>query len=201
MARTVDPNRVAERRARITQAAAELFAAQGYERTTAAQIARAAGLTSGSVFYYFRDKAAVFRSIFEQSLPEHAELYGRHLDRADCFAAILDVVDGLAAEALDPVAPGLMVELLRRLDQDEELAGVVAEDTRRSAAVLTTLLERGMAAGQLDPGFDAAATARWILSVVDAAFLNIDPEHPEDPRPFVRATVARLLRPIESAGR
>ncbi|MEU0870250.1 TetR/AcrR family transcriptional regulator [Nocardia brasiliensis] len=195
MARTVDPDRVAERRRAITAAAAELFGSHGYENTTATQIARVAGMSSGSVFYYFKDKAAVFRSIFEASIPEHAEVIARHIDRTDCVAAVLDIVEALAAEALDPVAPGLMVELLRRIDQDEELTRVVLEDARLSAEALTTLLERGVRAGQLDSGFPPAQTARWILAIVDAAFLDADPAHPHDPRPLVRATVSRLLRP------
>lgn len=201
MARTVDPQRVAERRSVITHVAAELFATQGYEGTTAAQIARAAGLTSGSVFYYFPDKAAVFRSIFELSIPEHTELVSRHIDRSDSLDAILDIVDALAGEVLDPVAPGLMVELLRRIEHDQELAAVVMEDARLSAAALTTLLERGIEQGRIDPGFEPAETARWILSIIDAAFLNADPDRPHDPRPLVRATVSRLLRPIGSEGR
>ncbi|MFC9438073.1 TetR/AcrR family transcriptional regulator [Nocardia sp. NPDC057030] len=198
MARTVDPNRVAERRRAITMAAAEQFATHGYERTTATQIARAAGLSSGSVFYYFKDKAAVFRSIFELSIPEHTELFARHVDRTDCLAAILDIVDALAGEALDPSAPGLMFELLRRLGHDAELATIVLADARLSAEALTALLERGLRTGQFDPGFEPGETARWILAVIDGAFLNADPDTPHDPRPLVRATVSRLLRPIEA---
>ncbi|QIS13422.1 TetR/AcrR family transcriptional regulator [Nocardia arthritidis] len=201
MARSVDPNRVAERRASIVRVAANLFATHGYDRTTAAQIAKAAGLSSGSVFYYFQDKAAVFRAIFESSIPEHAQLISRHIDRIDCVAAILDLVEELAAEALDPAAPGLMVELLRRIDHDPDLTAVVLEDARRSAEALTVLLRRGSDQGQLDPGFPPEETARWILAVVDAAFLNADPAHPHDPRPLVRATVSRLLRPIGTEDR
>ncbi|MEV6137532.1 TetR/AcrR family transcriptional regulator [Nocardia sp. NPDC051990] len=201
MARTVDPQRVAERRTAITQAATELFATQGYERTTATQIAHKAGLTSGSMFYYFQDKAAVFRSIFELSIPEHTELISRHIDRTDCLDAILDIVDALAGEVLDPVAPGLTVELLRRIEHDEELLAVAMEDARLSAAALTTLLERGIDQGRIDPGFDPEETARWILSVIDAAFLNADPDRPNDPRPLGGATVSRLLRPFGSQDR
>lgn len=195
MARTVDPERVAERRGVILQAAAELFASQGYERTTAAQIARSAGLTSGSVFYYFADKAAVFRGIFELSIPEHSALFARHIDRTDCLAAILDIVDELAAEALDPLAPGLMVELIRRLGQDEQLEAVVGLDAQISAETLTGLLERGIELGQIDAELVPAETARWILAMVDGAFLNADPARPHDPRPLLRKTVSRLLRP------
>ncbi|MBF6331659.1 TetR/AcrR family transcriptional regulator [Nocardia transvalensis] len=201
MARTVDPQRAAERRGAIVRAAERLFAAQGYERTSVAQVAQAAGLTSGSVFYYYRDKAALFRAIFEQSIPEHTELMARHVDRIDCLAAILDIVEAMAADALDPGASGLLVELLRRIDQDEELTAVLAEDTRLTTGALTTLLRRGIAQGEFDPGFPPEETARWIVSVIDAAFLNADPERPQDPRPLVRATVSRLLQPTRTEHR
>ena len=47
-------------RERILQAAAQLFAAQGYANTTMAQIVRALGVTKPFVYYYFRDKQEIF---------------------------------------------------------------------------------------------------------------------------------------------
>ncbi|MDM0038763.1 TetR/AcrR family transcriptional regulator [Variovorax sp. J22G21] len=47
-------------RERILQAAAELFARQGYANTTMAQIVGALGVTKPFVYYYFRDKQEIF---------------------------------------------------------------------------------------------------------------------------------------------
>lgn len=47
-------------RERILQAAAVLFADQGYANTTMAQIVRALGVTKPFVYYYFRDKQEIF---------------------------------------------------------------------------------------------------------------------------------------------
>jgi AcrR family transcriptional regulator len=44
---------------RLQKAALELFASQGFERTTAAEIAEAAGLTERTFFRYFGDKRDV----------------------------------------------------------------------------------------------------------------------------------------------
>lgn len=44
---------------RLTQAAYELFAERGYERTTVAEIAERAGLTERTFFRYFTDKREV----------------------------------------------------------------------------------------------------------------------------------------------
>ncbi|MDQ0573754.1 AcrR family transcriptional regulator [Variovorax paradoxus] len=50
-------------RERILQAAAQLFAAQGYANTTMAQIVRALGVTKPFVYYYFRDKQEIFETL------------------------------------------------------------------------------------------------------------------------------------------
>jgi len=44
------------RRTQILDAAAQVFAQQGYERATITEIARAAGLAEGSLYNYFRSK-------------------------------------------------------------------------------------------------------------------------------------------------
>ena len=50
-------------RERILQAAAQLFADQGYANTTMAQIVRALGVTKPFVYYYFRDKQEIFETL------------------------------------------------------------------------------------------------------------------------------------------
>ena len=55
-ARVSDPQLVERRRGQIVQAAVKLFSAQGYHNTTVAQIARQAGISTGLVYQYFREK-------------------------------------------------------------------------------------------------------------------------------------------------
>lgn len=50
-------------RERILQAAAQLFAAQGYANTTMAQIVQALAVTKPFVYYYFRDKQEIFETL------------------------------------------------------------------------------------------------------------------------------------------
>jgi AcrR family transcriptional regulator len=50
-------------RERILQAAAQLFASQGYANTTMAQIVRVLGTTKPFVYYYFRDKQEIFETL------------------------------------------------------------------------------------------------------------------------------------------
>ena len=194
MARRVDPERTAARRAEITAAAAELFAARGFDRTTAADIARAAGISSGSVFYYFADKQAIFRAIFEADIPAAHEQVQRHAESPSALAGILATVEELAAEARWPGAAGLMVELLRVIDRDEQLQEIVGGVAAVRAAGLRALVRRA-AARRRDRrgpgGAQADETARWIQAVVDAAFLIAEPGR--DPVPHVRRIVRGYL--------
>lgn len=194
MARRVDPERTAARRAEITAAAAELFARRGFERTTAADIARAAGISSGSVFYYFPDKQAIFRAIFEADLPSAHEQVQRHADDPSALAGILATVDELAAEARWPGAPGLMVELLRVIGRDEQLQEIIGGVAAVRGAGLEALVRRAAADGEIATdlaGDRAGETAAWIQAVVDAAFLNAEPGR--DPVPHVRRIVRGYL--------
>jgi TetR/AcrR family transcriptional regulator, transcriptional repressor of aconitase len=193
VARTVDAERVAQRREQITLAAARLFAAQGFEPTTVADIAGAAGLSAGSVFYYFPDKRAVFRAVFERDLPLSKKLVARFADARQPASAILDFVGELAAPARDPNASGLLVELLRQAERDAELVEVVAHTARIVHAGLADLIARGIGDATIDAALVPAEAAAWIQTLVDAVFLNAEPAH--DPTAQLRRTVARYLAP------
>src|SRR2546429_8343608 len=54
-----------ERWQAILDAAAEIFAAKGYERTTTRDIAHAVGMLSGSLYYYIRPKEKPLQALIE----------------------------------------------------------------------------------------------------------------------------------------
>src|SRR3984885_14886077 len=52
-------------RARIQQVALELFAEQGYERTSLREIAERRGVTKAALYYHFKSKEDIVRSFTE----------------------------------------------------------------------------------------------------------------------------------------
>ena len=80
-------------RERILQAAATLFAAQGYANTTMAQIVRALEVTKPFVYYYFRDKQEIFETLSWRPT-------------VDCFTA-LDFADDDPRPAVEKVKDGI----------------------------------------------------------------------------------------------
>ncbi|MCC7366390.1 MAG: TetR/AcrR family transcriptional regulator [Dehalococcoidia bacterium] len=77
---------------RIRRAARELFAEQGYERTTIREIAARAGITDPAVLYYFKSKRGLLTAILEEpTLEPLAPMTSWDPGRvADHFVTVLD---------------------------------------------------------------------------------------------------------------
>jgi AcrR family transcriptional regulator len=58
-------------RERILDAAEDLFAADGFDATPTARIARRAAVAKGLLFYYFPRKMDLLRTLFAERLPAH----------------------------------------------------------------------------------------------------------------------------------
>ncbi|QJC53465.1 TetR/AcrR family transcriptional regulator [Paenibacillus albicereus] len=56
-----------DRRQQILDAAAALFAEQGYYKTTTADVARAVGVTQPYVFHFFKSKEALYLAVLERA--------------------------------------------------------------------------------------------------------------------------------------
>jgi AcrR family transcriptional regulator len=59
--------RIAERKATILAAAAQLFAEKGYQRTTTKEIAEAAGISEGTIYNYFNSKDELLLGLMMQT--------------------------------------------------------------------------------------------------------------------------------------
>jgi AcrR family transcriptional regulator len=77
------PANAAERREVILKTAAALFASQGTNATTVRQIADAAGILSGSLYYYFPSKEDIIDAVLSQSLTDLLEWSRQAGDETD----------------------------------------------------------------------------------------------------------------------
>lgn len=70
-----------EKREELLAAAAELFVVDGYEATSMTRLARRAGVTPNTLYWYFRDKDELLVAVADRFtsalLDEHASLTGR----------------------------------------------------------------------------------------------------------------------------
>ncbi|MFW3171459.1 TetR/AcrR family transcriptional regulator [Geodermatophilus sp. CPCC 206100] len=198
--RTVDPERHQQRRLEIVGAALDLFATKGLARTTTADIARAAGISTGALFHYFPSKRAVFLAMFEADRADWDEAFAAARDAEDPWAALMGIVDRLAAEAAHPVVTGLIVEILAQAHRDPEVAGLVADGDRRMMRGIAELLDRLRAAGLADPGMPSATAARWVLTLTDGFLTRGYPEPDRDRDAELRTAKRLLARTLRHRG-
>ncbi|QIB47690.1 TetR/AcrR family transcriptional regulator [Streptomyces aureoverticillatus] len=124
--------RAADKRRRLTTEAARVLHEQGVERTTLADIARAADVPVGNVYYYFKTKDDLVLAALSEHSAHLAEFTGR-LDRLpdprDRLKALIETwVDQREVAARYGCPTGtLAVELDKRADGtlDEEAGTVI----------------------------------------------------------------------------
>ncbi|MGY0068099.1 TetR/AcrR family transcriptional regulator [Streptomyces sp. QTS137] len=199
--RTVDPARHRARRRHIVNAAAELFAAKGFERTTTAEICKAAGMSAGNLFHYFPNKRAIFHAVFEDD--EHdsatkAERLATARAADDPWTALLDIVDLLAAPAMEPLAPALVMEAMIQAYRDPDLEAQLSRDDDEERSTIIALLRNAAAAGQIDPALNPDDTAAWVMALIATLYTSAatNPSFsPADQIPTLRLILHRFLRP------
>ncbi|MDX1674043.1 MAG: TetR/AcrR family transcriptional regulator [Longimicrobiales bacterium] len=95
MARARFDNLEPERQETILAAAADEFAAHGYSGASLNRIIEAAGISKGSLYYYFDDKADLFASVVEAAMERLSRVMEglslEDLDRTNFWARVREV--------------------------------------------------------------------------------------------------------------
>ncbi|GLY49681.1 TetR/AcrR family transcriptional regulator [Lentzea sp. NBRC 102530] len=174
--RTVDPVKHAEKKRHITDTAAGLFAQKGFERTTVADICKAAEISTGSLFHYFPTKRAIFREIFVQDAGDNASMLAK-ARALDPWDGVLLMVDHLCAPALDRAVAGLVLEVVAQASRDAELWELVGRNEQVVRDELAVLFQQAHDAGRIALPVSALDAASWTQGLVDALFGRlIDPD-------------------------
>lgn len=124
--------RAADKRRRLTAAAAQVLHEQGVERTTLADIARAADVPLGNVYYYYKTKDELVRAALTEHsthLDELTEALDQLADPRDRLKALIEAWVGrrdVAARYGCPTGT-LAVELDKRDDGLDAKAGAVIQ--------------------------------------------------------------------------
>ncbi len=159
-------------RHQILDAAEREFLARGVAHTRLQDVAAAAGVTRGAIYWHFEDKAALFNAMMERAfLPCEAAGGGDVLSGHEPLAE-------LAARATWPLhvlATNEQVQRVFRIamhqtEYTQELAAVqerYLEGTGEFQRALREVLARARDAGQLRPGLSLETAALGLYALVD----------------------------------
>ena len=167
--RRTQEERKAESRRKIIQAARELFARQGYMRTTLNQVGAAAGYTGGLVSHRFGSKEDLLKAVVahissrflvdqlkpsietdsaQQAIRNYIEIYLKELTKREHHMRALYVIMGEAIGAVP------------------EICDEIALLNRRARKILEDLVKQGINAGEFNSDNDPKAASILILGML-----------------------------------
>ncbi|MEO8739874.1 MAG: TetR family transcriptional regulator [Casimicrobiaceae bacterium] len=189
-------------REHLLDAAQRVFREHGVTRTSLAEVATAAGVTRGAVYWHFKDKAALFTAMCDRAtLPLDAMLEAAGNEKSD---DPLDALRRLMVGALQYLANDARTQaVFEVIFHKTELCGALGEaagcrDRERSGCLrqVEKLVRQAAASGQLPADTDAALATH----LLHASISGLMREWVLDPGAYDLARVAPALADCIIAG-
>ncbi len=161
-------------RKRVLAAAARVFRQQGYAAASLRQIADAADMQAGSLYYYFDGKEALAEAVMDRGVAEAQRSAEAAINRLDDAADEIDVIVAAFSGHLTYLLEeaDFAVATLRMLQQTPD--AVRTRHLKKQKAFgrfYGDLFDRARDAGLIDPFFDLSALRMLLLGA-----LNWSPE-------------------------
>jgi AcrR family transcriptional regulator len=158
-----DPKLVEERRQQIVQAAIKLFSEQGYYNTTIQSIARAAGISVGLIYQYFRDKDDVLFLTLKLVLETYEKEIPRALEGVEHPVERLCVALGAYCRVVDRLrdATVLTYRSTKSLRADRRI--FIKEGETRTNRLLDACVRACIAGGYMNPVNDHLLVYQYVL--------------------------------------
>lgn len=152
-------------RAALLDAAEQVFYAKGVARASLQEIAKAAGLTRGALYWHFSDKADLFRAMLERVHLPFEELIDAIPDtqRPESTLATIHLASLVALERMEqPQFRRIHAILIHRCEIFDDIDPVSMMREMAACASENTLerFQAAQAAGELRPGLDASTANR-----------------------------------------
>jgi AcrR family transcriptional regulator len=186
----------AETRARLLRAAADVFAARGYEGTRVADIAAAAGVSNSALYAYFGSKA----ELLVASLRAHGGRVLADLLAADPERPVTDLLlqVGRSLPRRGDDRSYLAVEALIAARRAEGVAAPMRAYTSERADWLAGLMLAGQAGGDLDAALSPDALAHFCMLLAFGSSLLTPDLHAVDEAEW-SALLARVVGALSPA--
>lgn len=150
-----------ETRAKLLDAAAQVFELKGYEGATVSQIASEAGVTTGAIYAHYKSKA----DLLVDALRVHSErALGALLMAPGGPTGSADLLVALGVRLRDRQEDSaLLVEALLASRRDVELGQVLSDALIEREGAMAALISAGQSDHELSGEVSAEAAARFAL--------------------------------------
>ena len=151
----------------IIDAAVRVFARTGYYNSRVSDIAREAGIASGTIYLYFKTKEEILVTLFREKMAEWVTLVRREVAReTDPVAKIRRIValHFTMIERNPDLAEVVQVELRQG---QKFFRGASAHEVSAYFGVITDVLEEGIAAGRMRKDLPAKIATKMLFGAMD----------------------------------
>ncbi|MFM8265686.1 MAG: TetR/AcrR family transcriptional regulator, partial [Acidimicrobiia bacterium] len=164
----------------ILSAAVEEIAERGFERARLVDIAKRAGVTVGSIYTWYRDKADLFTAALDHAIDEQRLNNERLLrmlpDRGNGTWTwkIAAMVPRNAEDEAPSATQRLLVEAMYAAWQNEEARATILPRLATLLSQYREVVQEGRRDGSIDPRFDAELLAFMFMALpVGLSALNL----------------------------
>ncbi|MEM7080387.1 MAG: TetR/AcrR family transcriptional regulator [Pseudomonadota bacterium] len=200
--RRTQEERKAESERRIIRAAVELFAKQGYLKTTLIEVGRAAGYTGGLVSHRFGSKEGLLNAVIDNAGTRFFEdqlrpaIEGEHIQSAQ--QALRNYISTYFEEVFvrESHIRALYVIMGEGLGSVPEVRPKIAQLNRGMRQRLGDIVRRGIDSGEFGANVDPDAAAVLIVGLLRGVVM----QYLADPRAFKKKTVLPMLQNSAVAG-
>ncbi|GIH93413.1 TetR/AcrR family transcriptional regulator [Planobispora siamensis] len=189
----------AERRAGLLATAAEVFASRGYAATTVREVADAAGILGGSLYYHFDSKESMVDEILSTFLTDMWAAYDRVLGSGLGARETFQELVTESFRMIDRHRPAVVIYQ----NESKHLAanprfGYLQESQRRFRETWLAVLDRGVLDGEFRADLDTGLIYRFIRDTVWLAAGWYRGDGPLSAEEIARQYIAMVLEGILS---
>lgn len=146
----------------IIEGAARVFLEVGYARTTIAQVAAAAGVTKGALYFHFDSKESLARAVIDENITASTAIGLRVLGGGyPALESLIRMSAGVASELIEEPMTRAAVRLTM---EDSDLQFRQEVPYAEWITTCETLVQRAVEDGSVRDDIDGPALARFLVS-------------------------------------
>lgn len=160
-----------QRRTDILNAALKVFAKNGFDRATIAEIAETAGIGKGTVYEYFKSKKELFEDMIRYSVETYNQKVQNAVTKGNSVQEKLINFSVAHSEFMKE-----HIDILRMLPQphmmSEEMKQHMIQEKHKIFKLIEDLIQEGIESGSFKKNLDKEITAFCIIGAVNEHYCN-----------------------------
>ena len=152
---------------RILEAAAKVFANQGFHQSTVAQIAKEAGVADGTIYLYFKNKDDILVQFFSHRTKQVFDCFQAEVDRANSSLDKLRYLIHSHLTEFQQDRDGAILYQVETHSNNRLAEAQIKEMSKMYRDIISEIIEHGQQEGTIRKDLYVGLVKRFIIGAVD----------------------------------